>query len=429
MSEALAEIFHFEFGELHAEPLARPFPVVSTPVMVAFHAILFTPGESAGHAAAVAKLAELPDVEATPVDNGFQVLRWGNVELRIERHIEFTTFTVITPQSGVPFAESALDLLPGNFLSTIPGRVLVAVEIATEQVPVGDAETGRTMERVSAFFGRERLVGAWVVERVASVWSHFRLDERGATRFLIQGHRLTPGRYGRLLQRLVEIETYRMAALLSLPVARELLPQLERLEALHLGLVERICAMDAGDERHLLSELTNLSLTTRRLQARCGSRFSLTKSYARILSARVKELREEQVNGYQTIGEFFDRRLTQAWHSCDTAEAGLNALSTRLESTTGLLRTRVAVNLQSQNQLLLARENSGAINQLGLQHKAEVLFVFALIFFVAQLLNLAMGGTAGAEKHPVIHIMIVIVLPLIAGGAWWVVRRARNGNH
>ncbi|MES2924555.1 MAG: DUF3422 family protein, partial [Verrucomicrobiota bacterium] len=326
------ERFHPQYRELHAELLARPFPVVAGQVMVAHRAILFTPGEAVAHRAAVAALAAGPGVVAMPEELGFQLLRLDTAEIRIERHTEFTTFTVFAPQDGAPFARSAIDHLPPGWLDEIPGRILAAVEIASELVPNKDAGTAETMARVMECFGHERLVGSWVVERVASVWSHFRLDERGATRFLVQIHRETSGRYGRLLQRLVEIENYRLAALLSLPLARELLPQVEALEAQHVSLVERIGLMDNGDERTLLGDLTNLSLATERLQARCGSRFSLTESYARILSARVTELREEQVPGYQTLGEFFDRRLVQAWHACERAEAGLDALSARLQS-------------------------------------------------------------------------------------------------
>jgi len=420
------ERFHPQYRELHAELLARPFPVVSGQVMVAHRAILFTPDEAAAHRSAVAALASYPDVVAAPAEHGFQLLQLGAADLRIERHNEFTTVTVIAPQAGAPFARSAIDLLPAGWLEAIPGRILAAVEIASEQLPVEDAGTARTMERASEFFNQERLVGGWVVERVASVWSSFRLDERGATRFLVQGHRLTPGRYGRLLQRLVEIETYRLAAMLSLPLARDLLPQIETLEAQHVALVERIGAMDAGDERALLGELTNLSLTTERLQARCGSRFSLTESYARILSARVRELREEQVPGYQTIGEFFDRRLAQALHTCKKADAGLGALSARLQSTTSLLRTRVEVNLQSQNQLLLASVDRRAAAQLRLQRAVEGLSVVVLTYYLANLLKIILEGTeaAGIAIHSTL--VVALVLPLLAGGVWWAVQRSKR---
>jgi uncharacterized membrane-anchored protein len=418
--------FHPQYRELHAEILARPFPVVSGHVMVAHRAILFTPEEAAGHRAAIAALAASAGAAATEEEPRFQLVRLGEVDLRIERHTEFTAFTVFAPQAGAPFAQSAADLLPPGWLAAIPGRILAAVEIASEKVPSEDAGTAQTMERVLERFDEERLVGGWVVERIASVWSHFRLDERGATRVLVQVHRLNLGRYGRLLQRLVEIETYRLAAMLSLPIALDLLPQVEALEAQHLALVERIGAMDAGAETALLSDLTNLSLATERLQARCGSRFGLTESYARILWARVRELREEQVPGYQTIGEFFDRRLSPALHTCEQADAGLRALSARLQSTTGLLRTRVEVNLQSQNQLLLASVDRRAAAQLRLQHNVEGLSVVVLTYYLANLLKIALEGTEAAGIAMNVMLIVALVLPLLAGGVWWAVRHARH---
>lgn len=429
MKAADPERFDPQYRELHAELLARPFPVVSGQVMVSHRAVLFTPTEAAAHRAAVTALADFPEVVATPEEQGFQLLRLGVVELRIERHTEFTTFTVFAAQAGVPFAESAMDQLPEGWLDAIPGRILAAVEIASELVPGADAGTAATMERVLKYFDNERLVGGWVVERVASVWSHFRPDERGATRFLVQIHRMTSGRYGRLLQRLEEIENYRMAAMLSLPLARELLPQVEELEARHVSLVERIGVMHDGDERALLGELTNLSLATERLQARCGSRFSLTESYARILSARLKEMGEEQVPGYQTLGEFFDRRLAQAWHTCERAEAGLAALSVRLQSTTGLLRTRVDVNLQSQNHLLLASVDRRAAAQLKLQHNVEGLSVVVLTYYLASLFKIAMEGVKGTGVHFDSSLVVALLLPVLAFGVWRAVRNARTGNH
>jgi uncharacterized membrane-anchored protein len=428
MNEADSERFHPQYRTLHAELLARPFPVVAGQVMVSHRAIFFAPGEASAHRAAVAVLADFPEVVATPEEQGFRLLRLGAVELRIERHTEFTTFTVFAPQTAVPFAESAMDQLPAGWLDTIPGRVLARVEIASELVAPADAGTAKTMERVLDYFNQERLVGGWVVERVASVWSHFKLDERGATRFLVQIHRLTAGRYGRLLQRLVEIENYRMAAMLSLPLARELLPQVEDLEARHVSLVERIGVMHDGDERALLGDLTNLSLATEHLQARCGTRFSLTESYSRILSARVRELSEEQVPGYQTLGEFFDRRLAQAWHTCERAEAGLLALSLRLQSTTGLLRTRVDVSLQSQNHLLLASVDRRAAAQLKLQHNVEGLSVVVLTYYLANLLKIILEGIKGTGMHFDSSLVVALAMPLLAYGIWRTVVRARSNS-
>lgn len=397
--------------------------------MVSHCSVAFPAAEAEAHRRAVDSLTGLLHGETAYAGRRLQILRLAGADLRIERHTEFTSFMVIAPQSGEPFADSAFDLLPPGWLDSIPGKVIAAVEIASEDIPSGRAGTAETMDRVSRCFDQERIIGAWVVERDASVWSHFRLDTRHATRFLVHTHGCGAGRYGRLLQRLIEIEIYRMMAMLSLPLAQELLPEIEVLESQHVSLVERIGRMDAGDERALLGDLTNLSLATERLQARCGSRFSLTQSYARILTARLRELKEEQVPGYQTISEFFDRRLSQALHTCDTAYAGLNALSERLQSTTGLLRTRVEVNLQSTNQQLLASVDRRAAAQLRLQHNVEGLSVVVLTYYLANLIKLALEGIHSAGLHFDSHLVIALVLPLIAVAVWRMVRRFKQAEH
>lgn len=416
------EKFHPQYRELHAELLARPYPVVSGQVIVSHRVIHFLPGEMDAHRAAVAALAGREDVAATPEELGIQLLRWNGAEVRIERHTEFTTFTVFAPQTGAPFSGSAIDFLPEGWLDAIPGRILAAVEIASELVASSDAGTTKTMERVLETFGQEQVVGGWVVERVASVWSHFRPDERGATRFLIQIHRLTSGRYGRLLQRLIEIETYRMAAMLSLPLAREILPQIEELEAQHAGLMERA----GGDEQSLLENLTNLSLATERLQSRCGSRFALTESYARLLSARVKELHEEPLSGYQTLSEFFDQRLARSWHTCERAETGLNALSERLQSTAGLLRTQVEVGMLSQKHQLPANLVHGTIAPLRLQRRVEILLVVILTYYFAGFLKIGLDGIMAFGLRFNSSLVVALLLPVLAYGVWKLVRYATS---
>ncbi|MGL4399104.1 MAG: DUF3422 domain-containing protein [Luteolibacter sp.] len=415
-----SEKFHPQYRELHAELLARPFPMVSGQVIVSHRVIHFLPGEEESHRAGVAALAGREDVAATPEEQGFQLLRWNGAEVRIERHKEFTTFTVFAPQTGAPFSGSAIDLLPEDWLDGIPGRILAAVEIASELVASSDAGTTKTMERVLETFGQEQVVGGWVVERVASVWSHFRPDDRGATRFLIQIHRLTSGRYGRLLQRLVEIETYRMAAMLSLPLARELLPQIEKLEVQHAGLLERA----DGDGQSLLENLTNISLATGRLQSHCGSRFGLTESYASILSARVKELHEEPVPGYQTLSEFFDQRLVHSWHTCERAEAGLNALSERLQSTTGSLRARAEIGIQNPNHQLPATADHETVAPLRLQRRLEILLVVILTYYFAGFLKIGLDGVMAFGLRFNSSLVVTLLLPVLAYGVWKLVKFA-----
>lgn len=414
--------FHPLYQELHGEMLVRPFPNVAGQVMVSHRAVAFGAGEAEAHRRAIAALARRPEVDALPLAQGFQLLRIGDVELRIEQHDEFTTFTVFAPQTGLPFAESATDRLPEGLLDGIPGKILAAVEIAGELVAAIDSGTAKTMDHVLEYFDQERLVGGWVMERVASVWSHFRPDERGATRFLVQIHRLTSGRYGRLLQRLVEIETHRMAALLGLPVARDCQSRLDKLEARHADVLGRLAE---GDD-DAAGELLELGVAAAKLRVEAGPRLRKTAAHAQTLAARVTELREEQVPGYQTLGEFFGRRLIPAWHECATAAAALDSFPARLAETATLVQAQRQVEppMEMPEEIL----DFPASPSVQWHYPLEAAAVVAVTVLLAGLLKfLPEFLYGGRENFPLVW-GIALVLSLIAYAAWQWLRARRNGQ-
>jgi uncharacterized membrane-anchored protein len=414
--------FHPLYRDLHAELHARPFPVVSGPAMVGYRAVLRTPAVDAAFARHLAALATAWQVALPSPEHGFQLLLGpGGCDVRIERHHEFISVLAIVPGDGAPFAWRAADRLPAGWFDGLPGEAIAAVELCVLRCVVAE-----TMERVGQVFGNERLVGGWAVERTAQVWSTFRLDAAGHSRYLVIDLSLTPGRLGRLLQRLVEIETYRLQALRGLPVARSWLPLIEELERLHAAQAERLAAPDRPgdeDERALLAGITGLAVACERLLSQGEGRLSATAAYARILNDRVRELREEQVPGYQTIGEFFERRMAPAVYTCSDALLRLRELGARIHATTALLRTRVDVNLQSQNQRLLASVDRRSAAQLRLQHAVEGLSVVVLTYYLVGLLKYVLEGAKSLGWHPDSALVVALAVPLIGLGLWWSVLR------
>ena len=65
---------------------------------------------------------------------------------------------------------------------------------------------------------------------MAHAFTDFRIHTGGFSRILVQDHGMAPRQAGRVVQRLLEIDTYRMLALLALPLAREISPRLTRSE-------------------------------------------------------------------------------------------------------------------------------------------------------------------------------------------------------
>ena len=84
----------------------------------------------------------------------------------------------------------------------------------------GAAPSRRTPSTSRRCFGANTPVGSEVGEGNGLVYTDFRVHEDGFSRFLVMDRRFTPVQAGRTLQRLFEIEAYRMLALLSLPIAR-----------------------------------------------------------------------------------------------------------------------------------------------------------------------------------------------------------------
>src|SRR3546814_11134884 len=66
---------------------------------------------------------------------------------------------------------------------------------------------------------------------------------------------------------------------------------------------------DVGAERRLLDELMTLSSEIEDVAAATTYRFSAARAYYALVLRRVEELREQRVEGLQTLSEFVDRRL------------------------------------------------------------------------------------------------------------------------
>jgi uncharacterized membrane-anchored protein len=73
------------------------------------------------------------------------------------------------------------------------------------------------MPRLSSWFAADSLASVWVLEEAAVVAGDFRIDPAGWMRFAVFVKRGTvPGRIGRIVQRLLELETYRAMSMLGL---------------------------------------------------------------------------------------------------------------------------------------------------------------------------------------------------------------------
>ncbi|MDX1595147.1 MAG: DUF3422 domain-containing protein, partial [Gammaproteobacteria bacterium] len=248
------------------------------------------------------------------------------------------------------------------------------------------------------------------------VWTDYQIHDDGYGWVLVRDIDLRMRQAGRLVQRLLDMESYRMMALLGLPPAREHGRELVRLDTELAELTGRINALrDASQERDLLEALTRLAARIEHVVARTNARFSATRAYYGLIQRSIAQLREERLPGLQTFDEFVERRLAPAVRTCESVAERLGALSTRVSRASNLLRTRIDIGIAEQNRDLLASMDRRARLQLRLQQTVEGLSIVVLSYYGVGLVGYLAKGlkSAGAPLDP--DLVTGLAVPVVVG--------------
>jgi uncharacterized membrane-anchored protein len=189
-------------------------------------------------------------------------------------------------------------------------------------------------------------------------------------------------------------------------------------------LEDRRCADD-----QLLDQLSALATRVESATASHGYRFAATKAYDAIVRQRLGELREKPIAGTQTLGEFMQRRLSPAMATVASTAQRLAALSQRVERAGALLRTRVDIATEAQNQQLLAKLTHGQALQLKLQSTVEGLSIAAISYYVVSLVlyGAKAAKAAGVPVHP--ELAAGASIPLVLWAVWRTVRHIHDRLH
>ena len=224
------------------------------------------------------------------------------------------------------------------------------------------------------------------------------------------------------MQRLLEIETYRMAALLGLPAAREVSAVLASAERELAELAQSIRTATREDEPLLLDRLTKLAGEVESQHATTHSRLSASAAYFELVDKRIGDIAETRLPGMQTIRDFMDRRLTPARSTCEWAGRRQDALSQRVSRISNLLRTRVEIEQEQSSQALLKTMNQRQDMQLKLQSAVEGLSVAAITYYIVGLLGyVAKAAQAfGWPFSP--EASTAVAVPVVALTVWWLLR-------
>ena len=410
-------------NELHA----RPFPRLTAPCRAVFLAIRPDGAAERDHAVDRDHLIELLDRHGSshPAQNAQHYAgELGRGSLKWESHTEFVTYTMFVPGvSEAPFSADSLALFPEDWLAGINGQIVSAAMVRIELAETAEAAEADFVDRMGEHFAPESLSTGFVVDREALVATDFRIHEDGLARILVYAMKgIGPRRLGRVVQRLLEIESYKSFALLSLPVARDIAGKVTELDKKLGEITDR-----ADDPRVVLEALTDLAAEVESLSTQSAFRFGAAGAYEAIVHDRINVLREERLRGRQLYSEFMTRRFDPAMRTCRSAERRLKELSNRVARASDMLSTRVNVAVEAQNQALLESMDKRAAVQLRLQQTVEGLSVVAISYYAVSL-----GGYFLAPFAKLADInkswTIAAVTPVVLCIVWMMIRKIRKSK-
>lgn len=402
---------HPHRDQLLAEVHARPSTPVEGPMLVTRIAALSGPDGVAGDRAQMAALCRRlhqpePGAAATwcALDAGAWQLRW-------ERHSEFSSWTFFARPAGAD-GESAIDAVPRDWLDALPGPVLVLTTLA-----IGDAAKPAAEPRSDS-------IGAHVMGGAATILTDLRPDWGGMTRYALTMHKADPVLTGRIALILLEIETYRLMALLAFPVAQETARKLFEIESEVADLTGQIANnLGIDDDRSLLARLVALSGRMEAMSTSTSFRFGAARAYYDLVATRIGWLREAPLPGQQTLGEFIDRRVGPAMRTCTSVAAREADLIARISRAGQMLNTRVELVSQAINADLLRSMDRRALMQLRLQRTIEGLSVAAVSYYVVSLLVFPLNALASRQPWLQADVLIAIAVPLVVLLVWFTLNR------
>lgn len=412
---------HEQRFKLHNELHTGAVDSLDAPTQMSHLALLCGSDQVENERRLIAQLCEHYGVTPpTQHSNHFNAML-GVCRVNWERHTEYSTYTFsYSAPFETPFAEPAINYIPKEWLATLPGEIIAATHIALE-----DRERPqRSIKELSLLFTSNTVIGSEVAAGSAVVWTDNQIHADGFGHILIHDVELRDSQAGRLIRRLLDIETYRMLAVLPVPMVRSYIPQLAHFDERLASLTENLGCLE--DEQDLLNGLTQLAAEIERISAKTSQRLNASSMYYGIVQLRVSELREKRIQGLQMFQEFMEQRLSSAMGTCDLVGGKLETLSTRVERASSLLRTRVEISMEKQSRDLLHSMDRRAHMQLRLQETVEGLSIVVLSYYLIGLISYGLKAIKAAGIKLDTELATGIAIPIVVGLAFFSIRRLRR---
>ena len=190
---------------------------------------------------------------------------------RIERHTEFVTIGFIMKgdrfRNGLSkgaFDKAAWPDLPFDVIDAVPASLFHAIWVEIGGRPPFKLDPLKVQHMLDS----QTEASSQMSEGAGQLHCSFDIDENQFSRGIVFHDKISPARMGRMVLRIVEMETYRMLALLGLPVARKYLSTLVQIEHKLTELTRQLTEQISREDTEVQALLPALSQLAAQVEER-----------------------------------------------------------------------------------------------------------------------------------------------------------------
>ncbi len=426
-SSMLGLSMHHKRFKLHSELHAGAAEFLEAPTQISNIAVLLDSDQAERERTLITQLCERFGAAAPGEHAAHFSADMGIFRFNWERHTDYSTYSFYhCAPFDKPFDDPAINRVPKDWLAQLPGEVISATHIALEN----KSKPMRTLQELSVLFASNTISGAEVAAGAAVACTDNQIHADGFSRILIHDVNLRPRQAGRLVKRLLDIEIYRILAMLPVPTMRAHIPQLADFDERLADLIETHHTLSGvEDEQKLVEELTQLAAEIERILSRTSQRFNASSMYYEIVKLRISELREKRIQGLQMFREFMEQRLSSAMGTCQLVNSKLETLSTRVQRASSLLSTRVEISMEKQSRDLLKSMDKRAHLQLRLQETVEGLSIVVLSYYLLGLTGYGFKALKAAGLGINAELATGLAIPIVVAIVYMILRRIKQSVH
>ena len=406
---------------LYQETHARPYLNLPVPCTVAHLSYWKGDSQSTELLDLAKTLAQRQGITPKSHQNSFFEYACQNYHIRFEQHTEFDTLTIAQSlELDAPvFGTNPLSIVDEAALANIDAQILVKTHLHIALKPEDTSDIKAEVTRQFADInGETQVYGSYVMDRRAEVYTDFKLDAQGNSRYFAVSHSLNNTDAGRLITRLIEMEHYRILALIPMKDVRTVSKELTGIDT-HLAQILSAISDNADEsdpqaQHRRLDELLEIAKVVESHRNTLSSRFSASRAYYQIVQFSYDKLHEEKLGSLQRLQTFVERRLGPAVRTFDSMRRRLEDISHRIDRIAELLRTEINVQMQFQNSAMLKGMDNSAKMQLKMQKTVEGISIVALTYYAISVLGYLIGiFVHGDTKYTVMGLLVLPVAGLI----------------